>query len=292
MATPSICNIIKSFPNAETTIIGSSVSTELLSNFPLIVKRYVLKKRLIEDLSFFRKCGFFDIIISYRSSYRSYFYKFFIKSKSKYQYKKFFFKGHQVEKYNDFINHSLKLNLDAGELKLFTSLNSQIKTQRKKIGINPGAKYGSAKRWTEQGFNELIKYLSDSYHIILFGTIEESRISQLLINGADQKNVSNLIGKTNIETLVAEIADLDYFITGDSGPMHIAAAFQVPTVAIFGPTKDDETSQWMVKKSKIIKKNLDCQPCMKRDCPLGHHKCMKDISAQDVLRLFRDMSTD
>jgi heptosyltransferase-2 len=65
--------------------------------------------------------------------------------------------------------------------------------------------------------------------------------------------------------------------------MHVAAAFQVPTVAIFGPTKDDETSQWMNDKSVIVKKNLDCQPCMKRTCPLKHHNCMKLITSAKVI---------
>jgi heptosyltransferase-2 len=65
--------------------------------------------------------------------------------------------------------------------------------------------------------------------------------------------------------------------------MHVAAAFQIPTVAIFGPTKDDETSQWMNDKSIIVKKNLECQPCMKRTCPLQHHECMKLITAVEVL---------
>ncbi len=66
--------------------------------------------------------------------------------------------------------------------------------------------------------------------------------------------------------------------------MHVAAAFQVPTVAIFGSTKDDETSQWMNDKSTIVKKNLNCQPCMKRTCPLKHHNCMKLIKVFDVLK--------
>ena len=65
--------------------------------------------------------------------------------------------------------------------------------------------------------------------------------------------------------------------------MHLAAAFQVPTIAIFGPTKDNETSQWKNNKSIIVKKNLDCQPCMKRSCPLKHHNCMKHIKATEVL---------
>jgi heptosyltransferase-2 len=65
--------------------------------------------------------------------------------------------------------------------------------------------------------------------------------------------------------------------------MHIAASFQVPTVAIFGPTEDKETSQWMNQKSIVVKMDLDCQPCMKRSCPLSHHNCMKLIKSVDVL---------
>ncbi len=65
--------------------------------------------------------------------------------------------------------------------------------------------------------------------------------------------------------------------------MHLAAAYQIPTVAIFGPTNDKETSQWMNEKSIVVKKNLECQPCMKRTCPLKHHKCMKLLEAADVL---------
>ena len=95
-------------------------------------------------------------------------------------------------------------------------------------------------------------------------------------------NYQNLVGKTTIVELINQISSLDLFITGDSGPMHLAATFQVPTVAIFGPTRDDDTSQWMNEKSVIVKKTLDCQPCMQRTCPLQHHNCMKLIKASDV----------
>ena len=66
--------------------------------------------------------------------------------------------------------------------------------------------------------------------------------------------------------------------------MHIAASFGIPTVSLFGPTRDYETSQWLNQSSIIIKKNLDCQPCMKRTCPLLHHNCMKLIETDEVVK--------
>jgi heptosyltransferase-2 len=65
--------------------------------------------------------------------------------------------------------------------------------------------------------------------------------------------------------------------------MHIAAALNIPTVAIFGPTNENETSQWMNEKGTIVKKNLKCQPCMRRTCPLNHHKCMRLIESSEVI---------
>jgi heptosyltransferase-2 len=128
--------------------------------------------------------------------------------------------------------------------------------------------------------------LSDRYDIVIFGGPDEQDIAmdiEKLLIKKDVKNYKNLAGKSTIPELINRISNLNLFITGDSGPMHVAAAFEVPTVAIFGPTKDNETSQWMNKKSLIVKKNLDCQPCMKRTCPLGHHDCMNLIKAVDVL---------
>jgi heptosyltransferase-2 len=65
--------------------------------------------------------------------------------------------------------------------------------------------------------------------------------------------------------------------------MHIAAAYQVPTISIFGPTKHKETSQWQNENNKMIRHEMDCSPCMKRECPLGHHECMKNITASEVI---------
>ena len=88
-----------------------------------------------------------------------------------------------------------------------------------------------------------------------------------------------------------DLSNLDIFITGDSGPMHIAASFEIPTISIFGPTNENETSQWMNSKSIILKKNLNCQPCMKRTCPLSHNNCMKLIKSNDVLNAINSFNS-
>jgi len=285
MATPAIENIVNFNNDVQITFIGSFVSVEALKNHPKVVKTVVLDKKYRVLYKTARNLGEFDYFFSFRSSLRTKFLKFLISAKSKYQFDKNKYQGcHQVEKYNDFINDSLDINFQPGKL-LLSTISSQSSTQ-KTVGINPGASYGSAKRWYPEEFAKVANELSDQYDIVIFGGPDEQDIAldiEKLLIKKDVKNYKNLAGKTTIPELINHISNLDLFITGDSGPMHVAAAFEVPTVAIFGPTKYDETSQWMNEKSLIVKKNLDCQPCMKRTCPLGHHDCMKLIKAVDVL---------
>ena len=285
MATPAIENIVNFNNDVQITFIGSFVSVEAMKNHPKVVKTVVLDKKYRVLYKTARNLGEFDYFFSFRSSFRTKFLKFLISAKNKYQFDKNKYQNrHQVEKYNDFINDSLDINFPPGKL-LLRTINSQSSTQ-KTVGINPGASYGSAKRWYPEEFVKVASELSDRYDIVIFGGPDEQDIAldiEKLLIKKDVKNYKNLAGKTTIPELINHISNLDLFITGDSGPMHVAAAFEVPTVAIFGPTKYDETSQWMNEKSLIVKKNLDCQPCMKRTCPLGHHDCMKLIKAVDVL---------
>jgi len=285
MATPAIENIVNFYNDVEITFIGSFVSVEALKNHPKAIKTFVLDKKYTSLYKISRDLGSFDAFFSFRSSIRSKFLKFLISAKKKYQFDKNKYQNrHQVEKYNDFVNDSLSIDLTAGKLQIYGY--NIAKSKKKILGINPGASYGSAKRWYPQEFAKVARELSGEYDVIIFGGPGETDIAgdieQALIDSS-VTNYKNLAGNTTITELINKIASLDLFITGDSGPMHVAAAFQVPTVAIFGPTKDKETSQWMNKKSIIVKKNLECQPCMKRICPLQHHNCMNLIKAADVL---------
>ena len=287
MATPAIENLINYFNNSEITLIGSIVAIDVLKNHPNVTKTYALEKNYLTLFNTIKDFGKFDVFFSFRNSFRSKFLKFFISSNSKYQFdKNKFINTHQVEKYNNFVNDSLNINTTANSLTIYN--DKKIKDSKNKLlGINPGASYGNAKRWYPDKFADVAIDLSSKYDIIIFGGPEEKDIAKdiemnLIEKGVD--NYKNLAAQLNINELITQISNLDLFVTGDSGPMHLAAAFQIPTVSIFGPTNDIETSQWMNEKSIIVKKNLECQPCMKRTCPLKHHNCMKGVVPSDVLR--------
>jgi heptosyltransferase-2 len=286
MVTPAIENLANYFNDSEITLIGSVAAIEILKNHPKVTKTYVLEKNYFNLYNTIKSFGEFDVFFSFRSSFRSKFMKFFISSKRKYQFdKNKFINTHQVEKYNNFVNDSLNINTFASKLILHTEKKNKD-GKNKLLGINPGASFGSAKRWYPKEFADVASDLSSQYDIIIFGGPGEKDIANDIENYLIEKgvdNYQNLAAKTTIKELITQISYLDLFITSDSGPMHLAAAFQVPTVAIFGPTKDNETSQWMNEKSIIVKKNLECQPCMKRTCPLEHHNCMKQVKALDVL---------
>jgi len=293
MTTPAIENLVNFQNEVEITLIGSFISIEALKNRPKVVKTLVLDKKDSSLIKKSRELGHFDVFFSFRSSFRSKFMKLLISANNKHQFSKTKYQNrHQVEKYNDFINESLNTNFPAGKLVLPT-INSTISTDKSSLGINPGASYGSAKRWYPQEFSQVASELSSEYNIVIFGGPDELDIAKDIEKSLIEKgviNYQNLAGKTTVAELIDQISSLDLFITGDSGPMHVAAAFQVPTLAIFGPTRDDETSQWMNEKSIIVKKNLDCQPCMQRTCPLKHHNCMKLIKADDVLKDVRSVN--
>jgi len=293
MATPAMDNIISHYNKPEITIIGSFVSIEVIKNHPKVVKAEVLKKNYISLYKIAKNLGQFDVYFSFRSSFRSRILKLLISSKNKYQFKGNKYQNcHQVEKYNRFVNHCLNTDFVAGKLNICRNVKTSLSKSLPIVGINPGASYGEAKRWYPEEFAGVCAKLSEDYNILIFGGPNEEDIAtdiEKILVDKGISNYRNLSGKTSISELVDYISNLDLFITGDSGPMHLAASFQVPTVAIFGPTRDDETSQWMNEKSIIVKKNLDCQPCMKRVCPLKHHDCMNLIKAADVLKAVQSL---
>ena len=302
MTTPAIENIIKVYPNCELIIFGSFASTKLFLNHPNVIKIIIDNSksggnRYINLYKLAKSVGYVDIALSFRKNITTKFFLFFVKAKDKYIYTRYSKEQiHQVIRYNDFINKSLNLSLSADDLKIYLKNKNIEKDNKPLMGINPGATYGSAKRWYPKEFAKIAISLKDKYNIVIFGgpaeiDIAEDIAKELDINNI--KNYKNIAGTTSIPELLEGISNLDLFITGDSGPMHVAAAFKVPSICIFGPTKDIETAQWHNPKSLIVKKNYDCMPCMKRECPLTgeqNHQCMKNIKAEDIIKAIKELN--
>ena len=156
----------------------------------------------------------------------------------------------------------------------------------------PGAEYGPAKRWPAIHYTELARALDAP--VLLLGSGKEGPLCDE-IAGAGPKQVVNLAGKTSLLDAFALIAGARAVVSNDSGLMHVAAAFGVPQVALFGSSSPRHTPPlngaaqviWL-KDDAAYEPPLDCSPCFERECPLGHTRCLVDITPERVAALVRD----
>ncbi|QOQ97926.1 lipopolysaccharide heptosyltransferase II [Helicobacter winghamensis] len=178
-------------------------------------------------------------------------------------------------------------------------------TNSKIAGINAGAAFGAAKRWEEAYFAKCIEYLLEQdYKILLFGVESEAPINTAILTHLPKDlqtsdSLLNLSGQTTIPQLISYFSHLDFLLTNDSGPMHIAAALRIPTLALFGPTNTQETSPFNAPKAHIIsletlEQKLPCMPCMQRTCPLpkdskDYHKCMRALTPNLVIKAIQSL---
>lgn len=313
MVSPAFEILKDYFPNAIFSIVGSSASCGVYSRDPRIKNIYIdetkkQKNRFYATLEFAKKVGKHDIAIAFNNHFFAALFLYATKSTIRIGYGKnfrffllnqnikFIKKIHQVLSYvnlvskicnreliypNTAIDKSIKLKLISKNIKHFHKDDT-----KRYIGINAGAAYGSAKRWEEKYFVEIILYfLKNDCFVLLFGSDDDiglKRIIESLKRYDTNDNLINLVGKTDLNLLCDYIATLDLFITNDSGPMHIAASYDVPIIALFGPTDSKETSPWS-NNAILLDKKIACAPCKKRECPLGHHNCMKLITPDEVI---------
>ena len=160
------------------------------------------------------------------------------------------------------------------------------------IGISPGAAYGTAKRWLPERFAEAAQKIAGEIHgsVAIFGSKGERElcdsIAQIITKTAPVKNFA---GQTTLAEYIDLAAACHMYLTNDSGGMHIASALGVPTVAIFGAT-DDTTTGPTGNHARVIRENVDCSPCLKRECPIDH-RCMTRVDANRVASAALDLFT-
>ena len=185
-----------------------------------------------------------------------------------------------------------QLQLKATEV---DAILSQLGLQRGNYHVlAPGAEYGPAKRWPTHHFAELARHLARP--VVLLGSGKEAdlcaEIAQGVAAGNAASHLFNLAGKTSLAQALSLISAAQSVVSNDSGLMHVAAGFGVPQVAIFGsssplhtpPLNDAARVVWL-KNDPTYQPALDCAPCFERVCPLGHTRCLNDISPARVLQL-------
>jgi heptosyltransferase-2 len=181
------------------------------------------------------------------------------------------------------------------------------------LGINPGAEYGSAKRWFPERFAEIANWFIKDTNgsAVIFGSKKEEDIAQRIeyfINQQQSEKQSkeqsavnihqpfnssrithhsflNLAGKTSLRELISLISECDVFVTNDSGPLHISYAVGTPMVAIFGSTDPEVTgppSGTIGNSNLVITHKFSCSPCFERTCRNNDLRCMYAIISDDV----------
>lgn len=158
-----------------------------------------------------------------------------------------------------------------------------VRFRGKVVGVHPGAAFGSAKRWMGDRYAQVLDRLigTQGVEAILFGSRQERPIAES-IRGHMAERPLVLSGRTRLSELMAMIACCDLFISNDSGPMHLAAALGVPTLALFGSTDQVATGP-LGPAVAVLNKNVECSPCLLRECPIDH-RCMTRITVEEVFQ--------
>ncbi len=314
MTTPAICAVRESFPEAEITLLANPLVAQLFSPHTAVDRVMTFDRngrhrgiagrfRLARDL---RRQGF-DLAILLPNSFDSALTPFLagipIRLGKSSEGRGFMLTGrctppasnparHEVVYYLDLLRcfgisgsqAAPRLTVTPAEEQAAADLLAAhgIQAGDVLLGINPGAAYGSAKRWYPDRFADVARRLSTEWRarVVLFGGFGETDIAA----GIERHlagDCLNLAGKTGLRSLMALIKRCDFFITNDSGPMHIAAAFNVPLAAVFGSTDHTTTSPY-TDRAVIIRKETDCAPCKLRECPTDH-QCMTAVTADDVI---------
>ena len=178
------------------------------------------------------------------------------------------------QKHTDKVNPVLNLKTDK-EL-----IINKFKFEGKYIVFCPDAEYGPAKRWPSNKWLNLATELSQYYKIIIIGL--DISISEEF-KSLESDSIINLIGKTNLVEAIKIIALSEGVISNDSGLMHVSASLDKKLIALYGSSSPTYTPPLISKEKRdIIYKDLDCSPCFKRVCPLGHTKCLNDIKVDEV----------
>ncbi|KAB7627395.1 lipopolysaccharide heptosyltransferase II [Alkalilimnicola sp. S0819] len=150
------------------------------------------------------------------------------------------------------------------------------------LALCPGAEYGPAKRWPVGYFAELARaHLARGWQVWIFGSHKDREVSAQ-IDRLSGGRCADLAGETSLAEAIDLMSVASAVVSNDSGLMHVAAALQRPLVALYG-SSDPGFTPPLNDEARILRRGLSCSPCFKRECPLGHLRCLREITPEQVL---------
>jgi heptosyltransferase-2 len=154
------------------------------------------------------------------------------------------------------------------------------------VGLCPGAEFGPAKRWPDQHYAQVAMHLiSSGQQIWLFGSAKDRSVTEKIKNSLSEEQQAscfNLAGDTSLIEAVDLLAACHTVISNDSGLMHVSAAVGCNIIAIYGSSSPKYTPP-LTDRLKMVHTDIDCRPCFKRECPLGHLDCLNKLMPEQVI---------
>ena len=151
------------------------------------------------------------------------------------------------------------------------------------LALCPGAEYGGAKRWPAESFADVAKHwIQQGGQVILLGSSKDAPVTAQIAAAVHSPACQDLAGKTSLQEVLGLLAQATQVVSNDSGLMHVAAAVGTPVIALYG-SSDPTYTPPLSDKAHILYLGLECSPCFKRECPLGHLDCLKKITPAQVI---------
>lgn len=196
---------------------------------------------------------------------------------------------HVIERYLDVARHlgaeirNIEFplpNLDKEMVTIKEKLTASGMKAEKYVVFVPGARW-ETKEWTPNQYAKLADEITaDSTYVVLAGGPDEREKAALIEAAAKTDKIIDLTGQTSLRELAALIKGCKVFISGDTGPLHFAAALKKPLIAMYGPTKADRTGPYGSDKATVLVTPASCAGCLKKHCSAWH--CMGDIKPEMV----------